>query len=164
MEKDAPVPNIAADVPSKKKALMHEFKGEKENFMTRGLLIILFIGALAGIVTGYMVSSANGGYRTVKKSASELTASDIEKGATYGSSDESTFKDAAEGTLREGGIEGEGAFHLERPGGESQNVYLTSSVIDLSQFIGRKVKVWGETNAAKRAGWLMDVGRLQVLE
>jgi len=38
----------------------------------------------------------------------------------YGSNDTKTFKDTAEGTLKEGGIDGEGAFHLERPGGDSQ--------------------------------------------
>jgi hypothetical protein len=25
------------------------------------------------------------------------------------------------------------------------------------------VKVWGETNKAQKAGWLMDVGRVQVV-
>jgi len=45
-----------------------------------------------------------------------------------------TFPDKTEGVLREGGIEGEGNFHLERPGGESQNVYLTSTTVDLELF------------------------------
>ena len=65
--------------------------------------------------------------------------------------------------LKKGGIEGEGAYHLERSGGPSQNVYLTSSVLDLSQLVGRKIKVWGETNSAQKAGWLMDVGRAQII-
>lgn len=80
-----------------------------------------------------------------------------------GISDKKTFKDSAEGILREGGIEGEGNFHLERPGGPSQNVYLTSSVVDLSQFVGKKVRVWGETFASEKAGWLMDVGLVEIL-
>ena len=63
-----------------------------------------------------------------------------------------------------GGVDGEGSHHLVRPGGESQNVYLTSSIIDLDQFVGRSVKIWGATFEAQQAGWLMDVGRLQVLE
>jgi len=37
-------------------------------------------------------------------------------------------------------------------------------VIDLEKFVGRKVKVWGQTFAAQKAGWLMDVGKLKVLE
>ena len=52
--------------------------------------------------------------------------------------DKKTFKDSVEGILREGGIDGEGNFHLERPGGVSQNVYLTSTTVDLSGYIGKK--------------------------
>ncbi|MDO8269715.1 MAG: hypothetical protein Q7T54_03530, partial [Candidatus Levybacteria bacterium] len=63
----------------------------------------------------------------------------------------------------EGGIDGEGEYHLERPGGDSQNVYMSSSTVDLAQFTGRKVKVWGQTNSAQKAGWLMDVGKVEVL-
>jgi hypothetical protein len=74
------------------------------------------------------------------------------------------FKDQAEGTLKEGGIDGEGNFHLERPGGESQNVYLTSSTVDLSLYVGKKVRVYGQTFAGQKAGWLMDVGLVEVLK
>jgi len=127
--------------------------------------IILFVILLVlGIGTGYLVSQAKGS-STVKTvgEGGKVQTSTLEKGKIIGLEDEKTFKDSAEGTLREGGIEGEGAYHLERPGGESQNVYLTSSTIDLSTFVGKKVKVWGETNSAQSAGWLMDVGRLQLL-
>lgn len=77
---------------------------------------------------------------------------------------EETFKDNAIGVLKEGGIDGEGTHHLEREGGPSQNVYLTSSAVDLSQLIGRKVQVWGETFATQKAGWFMDVVKVKVLE
>ena len=92
-----------------------------------------------------------------------LNLSSAPKGTIVGSNDTTTFKDTAEGTLKEGGIDGEGAFHLERPGGDSQNVYLTSSTVDLSKFVGKKIKVWGQTQKAQHAGWLMDVGRVEVL-
>ena len=48
-------------------------------------------------------------------------------------------------------------------GDASQNVYLTSSVIDLSKYTGKKVQVWGETFQGQKAGWLMDVGRIKLL-
>ena len=73
-----------------------------------------------------------------------------------------TFKDVAEGTLQKGGIDGEGTHKLIRPGGDSQTVYLTSSVVDLSQYEGKKVKVFGETQKALKEGWLMDVGKVEV--
>ena len=76
--------------------------------------------------------------------------------------DKKTFKDSAEGILREGGIDGEGNFHLERPGGVSQNAYLTSSTVDLSGYIGKKIKVWGQTFSGQKAGWLMDVGLVEI--
>ncbi len=89
--------------------------------------------------------------------------SSVEKGKTYGVTDTSAFKDTADGTVEKGGIEGEGQYHLVRPGGESQNVYMTSSTVDLSEFVGKKVKVWGATQTAQHAGWLMDVGKVEVL-
>lgn len=48
--------------------------------------------------------------------------------------------------------------------GPSQYAYLTSTVIDLSAFTGKKVQVWGQTIAGKKAGWLMDVGKVKVIE
>jgi hypothetical protein len=94
----------------------------------------------------------------------EVAENEITAGTQVGIRDEKTFKDTGEGQLQKGGINGEGSHHLVRPGGDSQTIYLTSSVIDLDQFIGRKVKVWGETIGAQKAGWLMDVGKLEVIE
>ncbi len=68
------------------------------------------------------------------------------------------------GKLLEGGIGNEGTHHLERDGGPSQTVYLTSSMIDLQSFVGKKVEIWGETIAAKKAGWLMDVSKIKIAD
>jgi len=101
---------------------------------------------------------------TTVKEYSRTTQGEIKKGDTYGIADEKSFRDSAEGQVAKGGVDGEGSHHLIREGGESQYVYLTSSIIDLDQFIDRRVKVWGETFQAQKAGWLMDVGKLEVLE
>ena len=107
-----------------------------------------------------------GGFMMVKKSPTATTSSDkgsvIKTDKAAGVADKKTFKDSAEGTLREGGMEGEGNFHLERAGGVSQNAYLTSSTVDLSKYIGKKVKVWGQTFTGQKAGWLMDVGLVEI--
>src|SRR5688572_22883326 len=63
----------------------------------------------------------------------------------------------ATGVLKVGGVGNEGTHHLERDGGPSQTVYLTSSVVDLESFVDKKVDIWGETLSSKKAGWLMDV-------
>ncbi|GAB4219374.1 MAG: hypothetical protein Fur009_5260 [Candidatus Microgenomates bacterium] len=107
------------------------------------------------------------GFLTVKltKKSSSLSSSSSQKSIkTIGIADKKTFKDQAEGILKEGGIDGEGNFHLERPGGESQNVYLTSTTVDLSQYIGKKVRVWGQTFSSEKAGWLMDVGLVEIIK
>ncbi len=130
---------------------------------TYTFLISVLIGALLfGLTSGYLLS-----FFSRKQSGSSLTNS--KSGATDESSpmfsglkDTKTFPDSAEGLLKEGGIEGEGSFHLERPGGASKNVYLTSTTVDLSVFVGKKVKVLGKTYEAQHAGWLMDVGYIEL--
>lgn len=128
------------------------------------IVLALVIVAVVGIFTGFFLSgSGTSGQSLTTKTGGILNLSSAPKGTIVGSDDMDTYDTSAEGTLREGGIEGEGAFHLERPGGESKNAYLTSSVVDLSMFVGRKIKVWGQTQKAQHAGWLMDVGRVEVL-
>jgi hypothetical protein len=134
--------------------------------MNKSVLIALGMFVLLGVGTGFIVSNIHSATSVSSgegKEAVNANGVSVKKGDIIGSKD-SDFSDNAEGVLKEGGIEGEGAFHLERPGGESQNVYLTSSVLDLTPFVGRTVKVWGQTQTAQKAGWLMDVGRLQVLD
>ena len=138
---------------------------DKGNFKTKyspKIIVALILVAVVGILSGYFLSGT-GGQNVASQNNGILNLSSAPKGTLVGSNDTKTFKDVVEGTLKEGGIDGEGAFHLERPGGESQNVYLTSSIVDLSKFVSRKIKVWGETQKAQHAGWLMDVGRVEVL-
>ena len=126
-------------------------------------IIIFIVFILLGVGTGFAVAKVKSSVGS-SNGDSSLSSEDTKKGAVVGSDDTKTFKDSAEGTLREGGIGDEGTHHLERPGGESQNVYLTSSVVDLSSFEGKKVKVWGSTFDGEKAGWLMDVGRVEILQ
>lgn len=124
------------------------------------LVIGVVLVILAGVGTGWLLSGRGGG-----SGPGSQTAPGAQSGAKEaGLADESTFKDSAEGVLEEGGVDGEGTHHLVRPGGASQNVYLTSTVIDLQSFVGKKVMVWGQTIAAQEAGWLMDVGKIKVVE
>lgn len=143
--------------------MMQSFKEDKKGPSTLKVLFVMLVMAALGIGTGYGVASfsAQPGQSGIVPKALDPNAP--EKGQTYGSEDTSSYKDTTEGVVKEGGIEGEGQYHLERPGGESQNVYMTSSTVDLSKFVGQKVKVWGATQTAQHAGWLMDVGRVEVL-
>lgn len=124
----------------------------------------VIIGAVAiiaiGVAIGYVLAN-----RPMGATLSAVTGGKIvQSKKVIGSLDEKEFPDTTEGQLEKGGINGEGTHKLIREGGPSQTAYLTSSVIDLDQFVGKKVKVWGKTFAAQKAGWLMDVGRLEILE
>jgi hypothetical protein len=139
-----------------------EAKPSKNN---TSIMIVSLVAALLGIGTGYFIFAQNLFGTTAKvTTTTSSNGSTVSKGAIVGSNDATTFKDQAEGTLQKGGIDGEGSHKLIRPGGDSQTVYLSSATIDLDQYVGKKVRVWGQTNSAQKAGWLMDVGRLEVLE
>lgn len=137
---------------------------------SRLMPIIIITGILLGLATGFYVAQKQlllkGGSSGVTSAGTqELTsATNVKVGDIFGSTDEKTFRDQAEGILMTGGIEGEGSHHVERGANKTQWVYITSSVVDLDLLVGDRVTIWGETNQGKKAGWLMDVGRLKVLE
>lgn len=153
-----------AEEEKKEESVVHEVevKSPVIPFPVLPLIIGGILIIVSGAVTGYFLSG-NIGSPASKKTTQDKTDK-FAKGTVVGSDDTKTFRDSAEGALEKGGVDSEGTHHLVRPGGESQNVYLTSSIVDLDQFSGRKIKVWGETNKAKKAGWLMDVGRVEILE
>lgn len=130
--------------------------------------ILVMVGIFLGLGAGFFLAQQNlksGSTGLLSSANQELTSStSVKVGDTFGSADEKTFRDQAEGILMAGGIEGEGSHHIERGANKSQWVYVTSSVVDLDLLVGSRVTVWGETNQGKKAGWLMDVGKLKVLE
>jgi len=109
---------------------------------------------LLGIGTGYLLSRANIGVG--------MKSGIVKTDKVAGSTDIKTFKDSAVGVIQKDGTDGEGTHQLIRDGGPSQTVTLMSSVIDLDQYAGKKVKVYGQTMAAQKAAWLMDVGRVEL--
>lgn len=127
--------------------------------------LLLFPVILLGIASGYVINRYILPAPTqTDRAAADIDSSSVKVGDVVGASDKSIFKDQAEGVLQKGGIEGEGSHRLLRPGGDYQTVYLTSSVVDLDALLDHRVRVWGETFSAQKAGWLMDVGRVEVLE
>ena len=145
-----------------KEHMMKPIGGGSKN--TLFVVIASFLVVLVGVGTGWLLAG-----KPASKGAGEEVAVTgtgmVEKQGEAGVEDTSEF-DAKEieGKLVEGGISGEGTHHLEREGGESQNVYLTSSVVDLQSFVGKRVKIWGQSMSGKNAGWLVDVGKIKVVE
>lgn len=149
----------------------------KEDMKNPSMKLMVGIGVcvvVAGIATGWGITRLRAGNQLFSSSTpggqgpgGTITAvpeGRISVGQVFGSEKTDIFKDTTEGVLQIGGIDGEGTHKLLRPGGASQTVFMTSSVTDLDKFENAKVKVWGQTLKAEKAGWLMDVGRIEVVE
>lgn len=142
-------------------AVMQSFSPKKTGKNSNMKIVGIFIAViLFGLGSGYVLASKNS---SSDNSGSNVSLMGAEKGKIFGAESTKGFDSPAEGIIKEGGIEGEGAFHMERPGGDDQTVYLTSSSVDIGKFINKKVRVWGKSQDAQHAGWLLDVGRLEVL-
>lgn len=116
---------------------------------------------LAGILSGLILSSRNKAQVAKVKPAIEESNLTPEQKTSFNQ----TFRDKTEGIIQKNDKldkYAQGTHKLIRPGGESQTAYLTSSVLDLDQYVGKKVKVFGETFGSSQVGWLMDVGKVEV--
>jgi hypothetical protein len=122
---------------------------------TRIIIGVYVLLALLGIGTGYLLSRAT-------LTGARGIPGIVKTSKVAGSTDTTTFKDSATGVIQKDGTDGEGTHQLIRDGGPSQTVTLMSSVVDLDQYTGKKVKVFGQTMAAQKAAWLMDVGRVEL--
>ena len=140
--------------------LLHSMN-QKETVAGKKKYLAYVLIVVAGIVSGLILSKLSAPYQAQIGAGGQTELGGTP--AVGGLPAEKVLRDSAEGTLEGGGIDGEGTHKLIRPGGVSQTVYLTSSLLDLEQYVGKKVKVWGETFAAKKAGWLMDVGKVEVV-
>jgi len=121
------------------------------------LIAVLVISVISGVGTGYLMASSGTG------TAIPL----ITKTPEHAAEDTRTFRDFAEGKVSKkpatkGVDSSEGTHLLMRDG--ATPVALTSSVVDLSTYENKKVKVFGETNKATGAGWFMDVGRVEEVQ
>ena len=123
----------------------------------RLILGIASLAVILGILTGYILSTKN----------SNLGISPLSGGAPAKSAqqDTKTFRDFAQGVIKpktqakDPQDENGGTHLLIRDG--AVPVTLTSSVVDLSKYEDKKVKVFGETQAVPGVEWFMDVGKVE---
>ncbi len=124
------------------------------------LLTVVVVSVVLGVITGYILSNKGGG--DLKSAGLGVPV------AKNAQTDTRTFKDFAEGKIavkpqpKDPGEYVEGTHTLVRETGVP--VALTSSVVDLSKYEGKKVKIYGETQKALKEGWLMDVGKVEEIK
>lgn len=124
-------------------------------------ILIIIVVLSAGIFSGLILSSRNKSQSAKVKSAIQEENLTPEQKTSFNQ----TFRDQAEGVIQKNDKldkYAQGTHKLIRPGGEDQTAYLTSSVLDLDQYLGKKAKVFGETFGSSQVGWLMDVGKVEV--
>jgi len=134
----------------------------KFNFQKFIPIIIIIVLVSLGIFTGLVLSSRAKGSQISKSAVNEENLTGEQK-----QSFNQTFRDQAEGTIEKNDKldkYAQGTHKLIRPGGESQTAYLTSTVLDLDEYVGKNVKVFGETFGSSQVGWLMDVGKVEVIQ
>ena len=125
------------------------------------LLVIATLGIVAvGAGTGYLLSKSDGRVSGAESVNNQMVKNDKE----VGSLDTKTFRDTATGVIEKNRTNGVGTHKLIRDGGPSQTIYMVSSVVDLDQFDGKKVEVWGETQKVAKVSWFMDIGRVKIVE
>jgi hypothetical protein len=124
------------------------------------LSLIACVVVILGVTGAWFMSSKMVGKPVSNGAAPGAKVTSTEAGIL----DPNTKYDEATGDLKDGGLNEVGTQHLERDGGPTHYVALTSSVVDLSTFVGKKVRVWGTTSAAKKTGWLLEVAKVQVVQ
>lgn len=134
--------------------------GKKKFIVPLFFVLVIILGVATGAMTKKIFAPSGGpNLRGV-----DIDETSLQVGDTFGVDDTDLFPDTVSGYLQAGGINGEGTHSLLRPGGDTQTVYLTSSIVDLDEFVGHQVTIWGETFSGQKAGWLMDVGRVRIDE
>jgi hypothetical protein len=150
--------------PATKPSVMREFPkpgSTKKGFKVPMFLVVILV-VLAGIGTGWFLSG-NSSAPTSKLTQTTQSGDSSKVEDEVGVLEKGVEYEEVEGKLAEGGINGEGTHHLvrdeKRP---DQNVYLTSSTLDLQSYVGKNVKIWGITISGQKAGWLMEAGKISV--
>lgn len=125
--------------------------------LNKFFLTIIFGSVILGGISGYILANNNNTTPTENLNINEKPKS--------AQQDTKTFRDFATGVIQKRPAPKnpqeylEGTHFLIREG--AVPVALTSSVTDLSQYEGKKVKVFGETQKAIKEGWLMDIGKVE---
>lgn len=125
---------------------------------TKILLVISAVSiVLLGAGLGLLVSRKNLS-RVEGMSTQQLAKTDKQAGLKDCKGDRAT------GTLEKTSGKEQGTHKLIRDGGPSQTVYMVSSVVDLDEYVGKKMEVCGDTQKLQGVSWFMDVAQIKIVE
>ena len=136
----------------------------KSNMLTRqAIMIYVAVFVLGALLGGGVYAARSQGTTKVGGQRVQVVKTSTEEGVK----DPAVYKDTATGKLvaNDGKVTSEGTHILVR-GDVSQNVYVTSTVVDLSKYENKVVQVWGQTyqGSDPKTGWLIDVGSVKIVE
>lgn len=126
--------------------------------LNRIFIAAIVLSVIAGLTTGYVLAQSG-------NKGNLATGGVLNEKPKTAQQDTQTFRDFAQGKItkkpepKNPSEYTEGTHLLIRDQGVP--VALTSSVVDLSLYEGKTVKVYGETQKAIKEGWLMDVGKVE---
>jgi len=128
-------------------------------------LLLALIVIVSGGATGWALSRGSSASSSNNDTSSVLESTGgVISETEMGIEDKDKYPDTVEGLLVEGGLKGEGTHYIDRDLGPSKYVYLTSALVDFSLFVEKKVEVQGATISAQHVPWLLDVGKIKVVE
>ena len=164
MEEESQLPTQEPETANPEPEIVHPMDEAKGFSKNPTVIVMTLIGILAiglGVSSGFLFFQ-NKPPQTSTQAVANKTS---ERGTPPPPQlDTQTFRDNAVGTIEKNDANdpnAQGTHRLVREGGESQTAYLVSSVVNLDQYLGKKVTVWGETFSSTQVGWLMDVGRVE---
>lgn len=116
------------------------------------LITVSVLIVLVGSVVGFGLSRS--------KIAKVLGGESIE--AEY--KDSKLFESIVTGTVKKGGLFGDGTHTLVQDSNPKNPAALLSSVVDLDEYVDKHVQIWGRSQKGLKAAWLLEVGRVKILE
>lgn len=125
----------------------------------------LVVGAvmivLMGSVVGYGLSRSK-----ITKASKEgnISPGQIKTSTEAGYQDTKLFESIVTGVIKKGGLQGDGTHSLIQDSNPKNPAALLSSVVDLDEYIDKHVQVWGRSQKGLKAAWLLEVGRVKILE
>lgn len=138
------IPRTAALPVQPTEPILKKITNEKND---KAMLVgISTLAIVLGVLSGFSISNL------VVTSSTSVAQEEI---MSAGTNDESLLTDSTEGVLKEGGINDEGTHRIN-------DVTLISTVLDLDNFVGKKVTIWGLAIGSPNVDWLIDVAKIKV--